>query len=111
MAPRFFAVVLCLALFVPELPLSAWGEAAHRAVARVAEQRLSPRATSHVRALLGRESLADVSLWADEVRDTTHPHTANWHFVNIPIASAGYVRQRDCRPSPEGDCVIAAIER
>ena len=31
--------------------------------------------------------LADVANWADEVRATTRPETANWHFIDIPARS------------------------
>jgi hypothetical protein len=108
---RSTAAFLCLAVILAQCPVVAWGNVAHRAIARLAAQRLSERARSEVTALLGTQTLVDVALWADEVRNTTHPQTYNWHFTNIPISSSGYVRARDCRPSPRGDCVVAAIER
>jgi hypothetical protein len=110
-AQRHSAIVLCLAVLVSERPVDAWGNVAHRAIARLAQQRLSERGSTEVATLLGGRPLADVALWADEVRNTTHPQTYNWHFTNIPIGSSGYQRVRDCRPSPRGDCVVAAIER
>ncbi|PKL93196.1 MAG: endonuclease, partial [Gemmatimonadetes bacterium HGW-Gemmatimonadetes-1] len=45
-----------------------WGGMGHRVIARVAAGRLSPEAKREVRRLLGRETLAKVSTWADEVR-------------------------------------------
>ena len=56
--------------------------------------------------------LADVSIWADEIRPQ-RPETAPWHFGDIPIhppagTPAAYDAARDC---PQGDCVVAAIER
>ena len=47
------------------------------------------------------------STWADEIRPQ-RPETAPWHFVDIPVGSAGYNPRRDC---PRGDCVVAQIER
>jgi hypothetical protein len=111
MAQRIAAVLGALILVFWDISVGAWGPVAHRAVARLAQQRLTPAARTQVGALLPGESLADVAVWADDVRDTTHPHTAHWHFTNIPITSSGYRRERDCRPSPKGDCVVAAIER
>jgi hypothetical protein len=105
------ACVICCIVIGIGSPVGAWGPIAHRAIARLAEQRLTPQAKTHVAALLAGQPLANVALWADDVRTTTHPQTYNWHFTNIPIGSSGYVATRDCRPSPRGDCVVAAIER
>lgn len=92
--------------------VSAWGPDGHKAVARLAEARLSEKAKAAVQALLGGESLADVAIWADEVRNTTHPATYNWHFTDVPVNARRFNRDRDCRPNPEkGDCSVAALER
>ena len=88
-------------------PAFAWGPAAHDAVARVAAQRLTPAAQKEVSSLLGAQSMSDVAVWADEVRNTTHTQTTSWHFTNIPLTSAGFSRSRDC----QGNCIVAAIER
>jgi hypothetical protein len=77
-------------------------------VALIASTRLTPATQKEVAALLGNESMEDVAVWADDVRDTTHPRTASWHFTNIPISSNGFRRTRDCQ---QGSCVVAAIER
>jgi nuclease S1 len=81
-----------------------WFMFGHRIVARIAEARLTPRATAAVREILGGQSLADVSSWADLVREA-RPHTKWWHFVNIPLHAAAYDSARDC---PRG-CIISAI--
>ena len=94
MHQRIAAAFLCLVVILAQGPVAAWGNVAHRAIARLAEQRLSPRARSEVAALLGTQTLTDVALWADEARNTTHPQTYNWHFTNTPIAAPGYVRAR-----------------
>ena len=89
-------------------PAFAWGPAAHEAVAALAAERLTPATTKEVAALLGRESLVQVSVWADDVRTTTHKHTTGWHFTNIPLNSSGYQASRDC---PQGSCLVSAIQR
>jgi hypothetical protein len=89
----------------------AWGPAGHRAVAEIAAARLTPSVHAAARHLLGGATLADVAVWADDVRETTHPQTANWHFVNTPIAAEGYVASRDCVPLERGDCILAALRR
>ena len=51
-------------------------------------------------------TLASISTWAD---DTRTPSTAAWHYVNLPRDSGcRYDAARDC---PDGQCVVAAIER
>jgi hypothetical protein len=86
-------------------PARAWGRLGHRASARLAESRLSPRARAIVQDLLEpEESLADASTWADEhSRDI--PGSASWHYVNVSIASAHY-NPKDCKAR---GCVVSKI--
>jgi hypothetical protein len=102
------AAVAVALVTLPSEAVHAWGEAGHRAVAMVAAIRLTPVSAKAVATLLRGQSMADAANWADDVRNTTHPHTTSWHFTNIPITSSGYRRSRDCA---RGNCVIAAIER
>ncbi|QEH37236.1 S1/P1 Nuclease [Aquisphaera giovannonii] len=86
-------------------PALGWGRNAHRAATRVAESRLTPEARAAVRELLEPgESLVDASTWADE-NSRNIPGSANWHFVNVPIASPRYT-PADCR----GNCVVSRLE-
>jgi hypothetical protein len=98
-------VTVCLAV-----PASAWGPVAHRVVARVAARHLSPAARHETARLLEGTSLADVAFWADEIRER-RPDTARWHYVDIPLRADDYRPSRDCRTTPRGDCIIAALER
>jgi hypothetical protein len=83
-------------------PAMAWGRAAHRASARLAESRLTPEAKALVRSLLDEgESIADASTMADEnSRDI--PGSGAWHYVNIPLGARGY-ENRYCRDA----CVVS----
>ncbi len=93
--------------FLPGLtrPVLAWGRMGHRASARVAESRLSPRAKAIIRDLLEPgESLADASTWADE-NSREIRGSVGWHFVNVPV-SAQHYDPRDCR---RGGCVVSKI--
>ena len=102
---RLFLAIL--ALVASSLPLPAWGPVGHRAVGQIAEGRLSAKAQQGVRDLLGDESLAEASLWADEIRsDTQWRVSSPWHYVNIPDGQT-YNRARRDR---DGD-VIEALER
>src|SRR4249919_3616440 len=82
---------LCLLALLLALPTAAlaWGRPAHRLVAELAQARLRPAARAEALRLLGTEgagSLAEVSDWADEVRDAgggrAHS-TRRWHFVDF----------------------------
>jgi len=77
----------------------AWGGQGHRLVALVAAHRLTPAARQNVTWLLGEETLADVSSWADQYLDG-NTQTALWHYLNIPPDATGYDRDRDCPRQP-----------
>ena len=98
------AILLC---FTSSATALAWGPVGHRAVGQVAEERLGAKTRQAVRDLLGSESLAEASLWADEIRSESKWRVSSpWHYVNIPDGQP-YGRTRR---SPDGD-VVAALER
>jgi hypothetical protein len=66
------------------LGLISWGVTGHRTVGEIAGRHLSPKAKAAVKELLGHETMADVSTWADEIRKD-NPETFNWHFINVPL--------------------------
>ena len=90
--------------------LHAWGPEGHHIVAQIALQRLTPEAKRATQDLLGAEDFVAVSTWADEIR-SQRPETYNWHFVDIPYDQLNYLATRDCKPTPQGDCVIAELDR
>ena len=108
--PALPLLALCLAL-LPGRAL-AWGKPAHRLVAGLAEARLRPAARAEALRLLASEGhahLAEVSGWADEVREAGGARardTRRWHFVNFGGPGCGYAPARDC---PDGGCIVAAI--
>ncbi len=59
-----------------------------------------------MRDILGGQSLADASVWADNIRQYRHD-ADSLHYVNIPLQDTVYDPARHC---PSGRCVIAAIE-
>jgi hypothetical protein len=107
---------LCLTLpllLVALMPLrvGAWGGTGHRIVAIIAEGRLTTRARREVRRLLGNNvSLSSVATFADDIRNS-RPDTRQFHFVDIPLEEDSFDPARDCPPSAQGDCVLAALER
>ncbi len=91
-------------------PARAWGVEGHRIVALIAERHLTAAAAAAVNRLLatdGATSMADVTSWADEWRET-HRETGPWHFVDIPLEATEYDPARDC---PHNACVVAQIRR
>ena len=106
---------LVLALVAPATAL-AWGAEGHRLVADIALHFLTPAARKAVDALLAADaeldpdsrirSLADASVWADEVR-SLRPETRGWHFDNIPLCGTA----DPARYCVNGNCASAQIER
>jgi hypothetical protein len=75
---------LLFALFV--IVLLSWGVTGHRTVGKIAEDHLTPKALAGVRDLLGSQTLADVSTWADELRgNPEYKQTGPWHYINLPL--------------------------
>lgn len=86
-----------------------WGKDGHRIVADMASRWLTDRTRTEVEDLLRGESLAEVSTWADAVRDDpAYRATAPWHYVNIPKDAEAYDEKRDC---PKAGCVVSAIRK
>lgn len=105
-AMRFVSVLLAFLTLLAPAPAFAWGVDGHEIVAAVALDMLTPRARGQVAQLLGSPGMMihDAS-WADEIRDR-RPETGHWHFVDIPLAAAGYDPRRDCAGN---DCAVAQI--
>ncbi len=120
--------IAALAVLLLALPgsVSAWGPTGHRVVGRIAERHLTPEAQRGVAAILGPDSLARVSTWADDIRSdpnwtksadgvnvlsdpnwTKTPKDARpWHFLSIEDNETLETTARD----PKGD-VLEAIQR
>ena len=92
-------ILLVLIFLIVPGGASAWGGDGHGIVCEIAWQRLTPEAKTMVTDLLRGDQfalLAESCSWADEVRRTTHEHTYNYHFINIPAGVAGMDWARDC---------------
>ncbi len=107
------SVAAALAAAAPSTAF-AWGGQGHRLVARVAETELTPQARAQVAALLAGEpdpTLAGIASWADGLREhdpDLGKRSSRWHYVNLGEHDCAYDPPRDC---PDGNCVIAALER
>ena len=79
-----FFVGISVVIF--SLLLLSWGVTGHRTVGKIADGHLTANARAGVRDLLGSETLADVSTWADEVRgQEKYRQTGSWHYINLPL--------------------------
>lgn len=89
--------IAALSLIVTLLPVTVfgWGSRGHEVIADVAYSRLTPQTRRNVRLLLGGESLAFASTWADAMRQR-RDETLGWHFVDIPAIAKSFNEQRDC---------------
>lgn len=107
-------LVLFLALLAVAPLAWAWSALGHRLVGELAQRHLTPAALAQVEALLAGEpepTLAGVANWADTLRNTDPARfkaTSKWHYVNAQGGGCDFDVARDC---PNGDCVVAAIDR
>lgn len=94
-----FAIMKCRSLIFASLlfilPFSsrAWGTLGHRITGQIAETYLTPSAKRAIRQLLGHESLAMASNWADFIRsDSSYNFLSSWHYINMPagLSPAGF---------------------
>lgn len=74
-----FAIVL---LYAPYNSM-AWGTLGHRIVGEIADSYLTPSARKQVQQILGTESIAIASNWADFIKsDTSYRYLNSWHYVD-----------------------------
>jgi len=85
----------------------AWGKTGHRVTGAIAEQYLSSEAKAAVTEILGVESLAEASTWADFMRQNPDPfwqREANpFHYVTIPDGKT----YDEVGAPPQGDAITA----
>jgi hypothetical protein len=80
-----------------------WGDEGHRTIGAMADKLIAgSAAATHVRALLGEETLSTASVWADQVKgrnDQTpemlqfkqdNPRHFVFHYTDIPFEESGY---------------------
>jgi len=76
-------LIFGLLLYLPSQSM-AWGMLGHRVVGQIAETNLNPKTKLVLKGILGNETLAMSSNWADFVKsDKSYDYLYNWHFVNF----------------------------
>lgn len=87
-------VILFCVAYLP-VQAMAWGMLGHRIVGQIAESYLTPKAKAEIKKLLGNETIAMASNWADFIKsDTTKKHLDPWHYINAP-KNLSFVEYRD----------------
>jgi hypothetical protein len=90
----FYWPVLFLLLSIPYRSL-AWGQTGHRVVGQIADSYLNAKARAAIKKILGPESLAMASNWADFIKsDSNYKYLDAWHYVNYE-KNLDYDRFRD----------------
>ncbi|MES2113337.1 MAG: S1/P1 nuclease, partial [Bacteroidota bacterium] len=78
MKTKFLRVIaLGLALFYVPLQTMAWGTQGHRICGQIADSYLSPQARKAIKEILGNESIAMASNWADFIKSDPTYSTGN----------------------------------
>lgn len=82
---RKMAFILCVAACsVMSHTALAWGPIGHRVVGEIAWEHLTPKARVAVQKILGNESLALSSTWADFIRsDSNYKYLTPWHYIDF----------------------------
>lgn len=76
---------LFLSVFFASMTAWGWGAVGHRATGHIADAFLTPQARAGIARYLGRDTLADATVWADEIRsDDRFKHAAAYHFEGVP---------------------------
>jgi S1/P1 Nuclease len=79
-----FCLLLLLTILLAPGRLMAWGVLGHRVTGGIAQLYLSNKAKAAIKSLLGNESLAMASNWADFIKsDRTYDYLSAWHYINI----------------------------
>ena len=62
----------------------AWGVLGHRIVGQIADSYLSKQTKKEIAKILGTESIAMSSNWADFIKsDPSYNYLSNWHYINL----------------------------
>ena len=81
-------------LYIPFQSMG-WGMLGHRVVGQVAESYLSKKASREVKNILGTESMAMASNWADFIKsEPAYNYLGNWHIGEKPDRRSIAVAQK-----------------
>jgi len=77
-------LILGAAVLYAPLQSMAWGTEGHRIAGQIADSYLTPKARAAIKAILGNESIAITSNWADFIKsDPNFNYLSAWHYVDL----------------------------
>jgi len=80
-------LTLGIAMLCTPIFSQAWGTEGHRVCGQIAESYLTPKARAAVQAILGDESIALASNWADFIKsDPNFSYLSSWHYIDFDKA-------------------------
>lgn len=80
-----------------------WGQTGHRVVGEIAYQHLTKKTRKNLTRLLGKEGLAMVSTYADEIKsDKKYNQFKPWHYVNFKDGETYDASDKN----PKGDLIV-----
>ena len=86
----------------------AWGMLGHRVVGQIADSYLNKKTRLEIKKILGNESVAMASNWADFIKsEPAYNYLGNWHYINLPAG----ISQAQLQHSLERDTVTDAYTR
>lgn len=85
-----------------------WGQNGHRIVGEIADSYLSNKARKAIHEILGNESIAMTSNWADFIKsDSSFNYLSPWHYINVKQG----LSQTDFNIILQNDTLIDAYTR
>jgi hypothetical protein len=84
MNAKFTVIILVVLSYMPQRSM-AWGMNGHRIVGEIADSYLNAKARIEIQKILGTESIAMASNWADFIKsDTSFRYLNTWHYIDFP---------------------------
>ena len=75
-------IVITFCFSIPSMAW--WGATGHRIIGEIAESYLTPKAKAAIRQILGTESMAMASNWADFIKsDSNFDYLSPWHYSDV----------------------------
>ena len=80
-------LAIAIAIIYAPLQSMAWGTQGHRICGQIANMYLTPKARKAIEAILGNESIAMASNWADFIKsDPSYSYLSSWHYIDFDKA-------------------------
>jgi hypothetical protein len=78
-------IALVFLLFYIPVQSFAWAQLGHRIVGEIADSYLKTKTRKEIKKILGNESVAMASTWADFIKsESSYKYLDNWHYFNLP---------------------------